>query len=285
MTDRQDTRRRAGRAEPSRDMRSRDVRSRDRQRQKKPPREPIWPKVKALNWYFITGFSFFLLVVGMFAYSGARLYELLNDAEAVPIEAVMINGDRHYTTDDDIRKAMESLMLRSFFSADVGEIQKTIKALPWVHEVSVRRVWPARIKVHLQEQKVAARWNGMDWLNESGEAFSAPSRPELEGLPKLSGPENMSAEVLKAYRQIEELLRINGFGLESLSLSPRHAWIAVLENGITLELGREDKMARIQRFINVYPTLTQQAKAVARVDLRYDTGLAVGWNETTQESR
>lgn len=257
----------------------------ERSKVSKPPREPLLPRLKALNWYLISGFSFFLLVLGMLGYSGYRLHGLLNDAEALPIEALVIKGERVYTTEDEIRSAMEALMQRSFFSADVAEIQQAIEALPWVYKASVRRVWPARIKVFLQEQKAEARWNGMDWVNEHGEVFAAATQPGLEGLPKLSGPEARSAEVLTAYRQVAELLKINGFGLESLSLSPRHAWIAVLDNGITLELGREDKMARVQRFINVYPTLQKQPKAVARVDLRYDTGLAVGWDETTQESR
>ncbi|MCL2919996.1 cell division protein FtsQ/DivIB [Shewanella litorisediminis] len=226
-----------------------------------------------------------MLVLGGLGYSGYRLHGLLNNAEALPIEALVIKGDRVYTTEEEIRGAMEKLMARSFFSADVMEIQQAIEALPWVYKASVRRMWPARIKVYLQEQQAAARWNGMDWVNEQGEVFSAPEQQGLTDLPRLSGPENMSAEVLTSYRQIAELLQINGYGLESLSLSPRHAWIAVLDNGITLELGREDKMARVQRFINVYPTLAKQPKAVARVDLRYDTGLAVGWDETKQESR
>ncbi|ABL98567.1 cell division protein FtsQ/DivIB [Shewanella amazonensis] len=245
----------------------------------------FWAGLCSLNWYLITGFSFFLLVLAGLGYSGYRLHGLLNNAEALPIEALVIKGDRVYTTEEEIRGAMEKLMARSFFSADVMEIQQAIEALPWVYKASVRRMWPARIKVYLQEQQAAARWNGMDWVNEQGEVFSAPEQQGLTDLPKLSGPENMSAEVLTSYRQIAELLQINGYGLESLSLSPRHAWIAVLDNGITLELGREDKMARVQRFINVYPTLAKQPKAVARVDLRYDTGLAVGWNETKQESR
>ncbi|WP_372872378.1 cell division protein FtsQ/DivIB [Shewanella sp.] len=264
------------RKRPVREVRAREV---------KVAREPILPRIRALNWYLISGFSFFVMVLGMLGYGGYRLHQLLNDAEALPIEALVINGERVYTSEDEIRNAMQALMESSFFSADVTEVQQAIEALPWVYKASVRRVWPARIKVFLQEQKAEARWNGMDWVNEHGEVFGAPPQPDLDRLPKLSGPETKAAEVLTAYRQIAELLKINGFGLESLSLSPRHAWIAVLDNGITLELGREDKMARVQRFINVYPTLKQQSKVVSRVDLRYDTGLAVGWDETKQESR
>ena len=63
-----------------------------------------------------------------------------------------------------------------------------------------------------------------------------------------------------------------------------------------LNLGREERVKRVQRFMDIYPLikthLEQQAKqhkkqknnsekelkqAVDYIDLRYDTGLAVGW--------
>lgn len=171
-----------------------------------------------------------------------------------------IKGERQYTTDAEIRGALQDLMQRSFFSADVAEVQQALEALPWVYRASVRREWPAKLKVYLQEQVAVAHWNQDEWLNEHGEVFLAPPQPGLENLPWLAGPEPMAKEVLISFRQMDELLRINSFKLDRLSLSPRHAWEATLGNGIMLELGREDKMARIQRFINVYPELVKQER-------------------------
>jgi cell division protein FtsQ len=61
-----------------------------------------------------------------------------------------------------------------------------------------------------------------------------------------------------------------------------------LDDGVTLNLGREERVERIQRFMDVYPmikvqleakkiTEKQKNQAVDYIDLRYDTGLAVGW--------
>ena len=48
-----------------------------------------------------------------------------------------------------------------------------------------------------------------------------------------------------------------------------------------IELGRDDTMKRLQRFIDLYPVLLRQAqtdnKRIGYVDLRYDSGAAVGW--------
>nr|WP_275659004.1 cell division protein FtsQ/DivIB [Shewanella sp. Isolate11] len=216
---------------------------------------------------------------------GWKLHQVLNDADALPIDAVVIKGERRYTSDEEIRIALQDLMKRSFFSADVNQVQQALEDLPWVFHASVRREWPAKLKVFLVEQDVVAHWNETDWLNAQGQVFKAPMKEGIPELPYLVGPDDQAVSVLTNYRQISELLAINEFKLTHLELSPRHAWLAILANGIALKLGREDKMARVQRFINVYPTLMQQNKPVARVDLRYDTGLAVGWGEAHEESR
>ncbi|GCF91873.1 cell division protein FtsQ/DivIB [Shewanella sp. NKUCC05_KAH] len=231
------------------------------------------------NWYQWSGAGFLFFIVASFVFGGYQLHKFLNDASNLPIEAVAIKGERVYTTDKDIQVALQHLMQRSFFSADITLVQQALEALPWVYRASVRREWPAKLRVYLQEQQPAAHWNGDLWLNVHGEVFEAPSHPELEHLPQLSGPNDMGLEVLTVYAQINSLLKINGFTLASLNLTPRHAWHATLGNGIVLDLGREDKIARIQRFITVYPVLAKQEKSVARVDLRYDTGLAVGWGD------
>ncbi|GIU20886.1 cell division protein FtsQ [Shewanella colwelliana] len=241
-------------------------------------------KLRLVDWYLCFGLVFLFLVICGLATGVWKLNIVLNDADTLPIEAVAIKGDRQFTSDEEIRVALQDLMQRSFFSADVNQVQQALEALPWVYQASVRREWPAKLKVYLVEQRAVAHWNASEWLNEQGQVFQAPMKEGIGSLPSLAGPEEQALSVLTNYRQVSELLNINGFNLTRLELSPRHAWLAVLENGIELKLGREDKMARVQRFINVYPTLVNQSKPVARVDLRYDTGLAVGWDEAQNES-
>ncbi|GGI93378.1 cell division protein FtsQ [Shewanella hanedai] len=241
-------------------------------------------KLTQVDWYLFFGLMFLLFVLLGLSMAALKLNLVVNDADALPIESVVIKGTREKTTDEEIQAALRDLMRRSFFSADVNQVQAALEALPWVYQASVRREWPAKLKVYLVEQQAVAHWNGDAWLNIHGEVFDAPAEDSVGPLPFLAGPEGQSQIVLTTFRQLGELLDINGLNLNSLSLSPRHAWHASLDNGIMLELGREDKMARVQRFINVYPTLVKQPKPVATVDLRYDTGLAVGWENAQKES-
>lgn len=230
-----------------------------------------------INWYLVSGVVFFVFVISFLAYGAWKLHQLVNDAGALPIESVIVKGERQFTTNAAIHTAMQSLMGSSFFSADVNQVQQALEGLPWVYRASVRREWPAKMLVFIEEQQPVAHWNSDQWINVHGELFKASKPVEFAYLPQLKGPEGTAKQVLKNYKKLSQLLEINGFKLTQLSLNPRHAWRAVLGNGIMLELGREDKMARIQRFVDVYPVLAKSSKKVMSVDLRYDTGLAVGW--------
>ena len=121
-------------------------------------------------------------------------------------------------------------------------------------------------------------------VNEAGEVFVAAADTRL---PRLSGPEDSSAEVVAAYRRHHAALAPLGMAIDELRLSPRRAWRLKLDNGMTLALGREQTDARLTRFVALYPRLfgaqaAASADALAAapmtpvtVDLRYPDGFAV----------
>jgi cell division protein FtsQ len=67
-----------------------------------------------------------------------------------------------------------------------------------------------------------------------------------------------------------------------LRLSERYAWTLVLDNAIRVNLGRGEFVDRLQRFIDLFPLIDEDPRVLNYVDLRYDTGLAIGWLETEQ---
>ena len=61
-----------------------------------------------------------------------------------------------------------------------------------------------------------------------------------------------------------------------VSLSPRRAWQLKLDDGLVVELGREQVEARLEKFVRVYDrTLGRLNQTVNYVDLRYPNGFAV----------
>ena len=193
------------------------------------------------------------------------------------------DGKTHYTTNDDIRQAILSLGAPgTFMSQDVNVIQQQIERLPWIKQVSVRKQWPDELKIHLVEYVPVARWNDLHMVDAEGKSFSVPANHiGKETLPLLYGPEGNEQDVLDGYRQMSAVLAASKFSVKAASMTARHSRQLVTGDDVRIELGRSDNMKRLKRFIELWPVIQQQAtadnKRVSYVDLRYDSGAAVGW--------
>jgi cell division protein FtsQ len=179
----------------------------------------------------------------------------------------------------------------TFFTVDLEYVRNSLEKLPWVREARVERRWPSTLVVSLVEHVPLARWNDHALVNADGEVFVAAVSDKL---PRLSGPEDSSAEVMATFRRHQATLAPLGMKIAELRLSPRRAWWMRLDNGMQLALGRVQTDARLARFTALYPSMiaTQTAPSVATnpaepsaapaapvvpltVDLRYPDGFAV----------
>ncbi len=229
------------------------------------------------------GVIFFVLVVAFLVWFASRVESYLTDSSQMPMSELIIQGQRQYVTDDEIRNVLlNNPSIRNYFSINVDTIQSKIESLPWVYRTSVRKSWPNTIRVYIQEQPVIAFWNDDQLLNKHGEVFSAEVERASNSLVKLYSPDDRIKQVLSKYQKLNNLLQLNNYHITSLSLNIRNALTVVLNNGITLRLGREDTMARVQRFIDHFPALDKDS--IDYIDLRYDTGFSVGWKKTMVKS-
>jgi cell division protein FtsQ len=165
----------------------------------------------------------------------------------------------------------------NFFAVDLAQPRAALEQLPWVRRVHVRRVWPDRLEVTLEEHVALARWGDTGLVNVQGERFAGKSDAAL---PLLAGPAGSEAEVAQRYQRYAQLLAPLGTPLEALILSPRRAWQARLGGGLTIELGRDapnDPVdGRLERFVAVHPqTLARMQRKHEYVDLRYPNGFAL----------
>lgn len=231
----------------------------------------------------LAGVIFLLAVLGTIVWSGWIVIGWMNDASRMPLSKLVVTGERHFTTNDDIRQAILALGAPgTFMTQDVDVIQKQIERLPWIKQASVRKQWPDELKIHVVEYVPVARWNDMRLMDADGKAFSVPGgRAIPPNMPMLYGPEGSETDVLEGYQAMSKTLAAGRYMLKTVSMSARHSWQLGLDNGIRLELGRDDREQRLARFIELYPALQQQGQAqnqrVSYVDLRYDSGAAVGW--------
>jgi cell division protein FtsQ len=63
-------------------------------------------------------------------------------------------------------------------------------------------------------------------------------------------------------------------------MDDRGAFSMTLASGVTIRIGREDIVGRVDRFFGVaVPKLAGDLDRAAYIDLRYPNGFAVGWRE------
>ncbi|CDG20338.1 Cell division protein ftsQ [Xenorhabdus poinarii G6] len=244
-------------------------------------RENESQRFRPSNGYYLVGVIFFLMVVGTITWGGWITLDWMKDASRVPLSKLVLTGERHYTTDADIRQAILSLGApRTFMTQDVNVIQASIKRLPWIRQVTVRKQWPDELKIHLVEYVPYARWNdAQQMLDAEGRLFRLPTeRRANKQYPMLTGPEGKEKDVLNEYHTMTAFLEKHQIKLKAVIMTARNSWQLILDNNIRLELGNRDKMERMKRFIEVYPVLLQNTeKRIAYIDLRYNSGAAVGW--------
>ncbi len=195
-----------------------------------------------------------------------------------PLRQVRVAGSFRHVSAVQVRDIVAPYAARGFFATDVAAIRGALRALPWVEQATVRRVWPDRLQITITEQVAVARWGRDGLLNGRGEVFT-PLAGALPGdLPQLQGPAGSAPQMLARCRAMADSLAPLGLKVARLSLDRRRSWHAVLDNGIQLALGKEHPLQRVARFARYYPSVAAGREQDAEVfDLRYANGFVVRW--------
>jgi cell division protein FtsQ len=179
---------------------------------------------------------------------------------------------------EHIKRAQVEMIARrdiqgTFFTFDIVRVRDAFEKLPWVRKADVRRRWPNGVEVVIEAHQPLARWAKAALVNVQGEVFQGA----YDGtLPIFNGPEGTSAEIAVQYDNFRRALAAVGREPVQVRLSPRRAWQVRLDNGMTLEVGREQVAARVERFLAAYPqTIAPLGHYADYVDLRYANGFAV----------
>jgi len=205
---------------------------------------------------------------------------------AFAIRGITVSGDVTHNNAPTLRANVAPHLSGTFFTLDLNRARAAFEAVPWVRQAVVRRDFPNRLRVQLQEHRAVAYWGpeGESRLvNSFGEVFDANlGEVEQEALPRLQGPEAQSAQILAAYQALQPLFESLDLPLEQLELSGRGSWRARLDTGAVIELGAgslPEVQARSQRFLQ---TLTQvsarygrKPEALETADLRHQDGYAL----------
>jgi len=198
---------------------------------------------------------------------------------------VRLEGDLQRNSVTTIRANAMPHLAGNFFTMDLARTQAAFEQVPWVRRAVVRRVWPDKLVVALEEHQPVALWQGADensdkMVNSHGEVFEANvGDVEDDSLPQFAGPDGSSPQVLEMYRRLQPLFAPMDTELTALRLSQRGSWKVELDDGAVVELGRgtpDEVVERTTRFIRTVPQLLHKFNApLESADLRHAEGYAV----------
>lgn len=231
----------------------------------------------------LVGFVVFLFVIAGFIYAGIQVIRWLEDEQQLPVQKVIFSGQRSVLVDSQMEVLIRKNQKGSFFALDVNKVHQLLEDMPWVYRASVRKRWPSSLHIYLVEQAPVAIWNDDFLLNTQGDIFDGDAANKK--LAQLFGPGGSEKTALTGFNAMQSLLSSTGLTINQLFLSERFAWRVELSNGIRLNIGRQQFIDRLQNFIDVFPLLQAQNKAINYIDLRYDIGLAVGWQKNNKKEQ
>jgi cell division protein FtsQ len=205
------------------------------------------------------------------------------------VRSIRVDGDLAHNNALTIRANAAPKLAGNFFTLDLAVARRAFESVPWVRQAVVRRVWPNRLSVQLEEHRPAALWasgatadEASDRLvNSFGEVFEAnPGDVEDDALPVLRGPEGSSARMLKMIGRLQPEFAPMEARIERLELSGRGSWRAELDTGAKVEIGRgsdDEVIARTRGFVATLPEVRNRyaQHPLMYADLRHQDGYAV----------
>jgi cell division protein FtsQ len=229
------------------------------------------------------------LILGMLA-CAVGLASFVKWALAQPVFAItriVVDGDTSHHNAITLKANVGGRITGNFFTLDLAQTRQVFESVPWVRQATVRREFPNRLRVTLQEHRSVAFW-GADtesrMVNTRGEVFEANADDaQADELPRLVAAEGQSAHALTMYRQLSAVMQALDLTIDQLEFSSRGDWRITLDNGASIELGRgqmQEVIARLQTFVNTqaqvfaaYQRLSLDR--VESVDLRHNNGYAI----------
>jgi cell division protein FtsQ len=209
------------------------------------------------------------------------------------VRSIRIEGDLAHNSVLTIRANAAPRLAGNFYTLDLAATRRAFESVPWVRQAVVRRVWPNRLAVQLEEHQPVALWadpgsagaSAADaaadkLVNSHGEVFEANlGDVEDDALPTLRGPEGSAPRVLAMLGRLRPVFEALDARIEALELSGRGSWRAELDSGAEVELGRGEDDQVIERTKVFAATLTQVTQRYQRplqyADLRHSEGYAV----------
>jgi cell division protein FtsQ len=197
------------------------------------------------------------------------------------LRRIEIVGDVHHISRAAVRAAISGRLVGNYFTIRLDQARRAFETLPWVAQVSVRRIWPDRLRVTLTEHRALGEWSDGRLVSDAGVLFVAnPAEAEADGpLVSFAGPPRYAPDAVDRFRRFSGLLAPLQLRIAALHISDRASWSLTTSPRMRIELGRDDPPGSVQQrlaeIVAAYPIVLARLDGPAtRIDARYSNGFA-----------
>ncbi|KAF3977778.1 MAG: FtsQ-type POTRA domain-containing protein [Methylococcales symbiont of Iophon sp. n. MRB-2018] len=201
-------------------------------------------------------------------------------ADWLPVKYVRIEGAFQYMSKEKVKQVITAHVMNGLYNVEVKKIQQSVKQLPWVRKVKVKRVWPDAINIKIKEKEPILRWGKNKLLSRTGQIFIPDNMNDFRELPFMSGPEGSEKSLLVKMNEMSSALLKQNMKLTEFVVNKRRSWKLKLDNNLEIKLGTNDQEKKFKRFLKTFALIgREQIKKVAAVDLRYANGYTLRWKQ------
>jgi cell division protein FtsQ len=194
-----------------------------------------------------------------------------------------------YASRAQVLRVFEPDFGRSVYLIPLKERRAQLRNIDWVKDASVRRIWPNRIFVHIEERYPAAfmqvpvdRFSRVALIDADGKILQQPAHAKFK-LPVIAGvrpSEPEAARKEKVHRLLRLMADAGDLGGRISEADVRERTNLVItarmdRRAVLLHLGDENHGARLRNFVKHYPDIDKRMPDAWRFDLRLDDRITV----------
>jgi len=221
-----------------------------------------------------------ILVVVLVTAAGATVYSWLGHSRLFSVRDIDMNRCA-YVTRDEVSGILSGVAQGNIWSLSSRDIGRRLLTHPWVRSVSVRKAFPDRLVVRIEERKPAAMVNldALYYVDEEGTIFKRLTAYDPKNFPIVTGFSRgeltaRDAVTLQNLRKTLELLRCTESGVLRQNISEVHFdaqegyTLVTRDSGLQLKIGMMDFREAMKRIEEAMPKLSSVGQARGIVDLK-----------------
>src|SRR5512134_1328134 len=238
------------------------------------------PAAARINFRQVLPVAAAILAVFLVTAAGAAVYSWLGHSRLFTVRDIDMNRCA-YVTKDEISGILSGVPQGNIWLLSSRDIGRRLLTHPWVRSVSVRKSFPDRLVVRIDERKPAAMINldALYYVDGEGKIFKRLTAYDPKNFPIVTGFSRgeltaRDAVTLQNLKKTLELLRCTESGALRQNVSEVHFdaqegyTLVTRDSGLQLKIGMMECREAMKRIEEAMPKLSRVGQARGIVDLK-----------------